>query len=637
MHVTAEALSSPAVLEGLGKFLQTKYRIECDHGLRHDFDWWADALLSYRDLLTEADPTLYVRMLAHAEELVDRPIRVRKHDGNYFIIEVPHGKHEWVKEKFFALTGKADLRHGELGKSVWSFHRQHLPALLASGEFLADEDDLTPTQVEAVCDHYEDKAVLVAIERAQMNPNVDPDALGLAHPLRPYQADGIKKIARKLSEGGCLIADEMGLGKSLEALALSIHFDLPGVVIAPASVCYNWVGELFKHTKEKTVHIVFDRGRGTASLFPGNEHRFKPMDKADYLVVSYEGCKKLTLFSQQHGRILNPIYRPLFQGRLCIIDEAHYIKNPGAQRTQNARAAIAGCRRALALTGTPVMNRPEELWEILVAIGRDRDLCKTKGEFEEHYIDNPNLDLHRKLIDGGWFLRRRKEDVEKELPLKQRGELTVQMDNALYRRYVEMRAGLKDDGTTVANQLAIMTHLQTIANEAKVEPLVGFLYDRAQAGTKTVVQCTRTAPIHAIAQKLEAQGVATVILDGGTDRGERRMLQDRFQAGFVPVCLTTLAEGIDLFAADTCVIVDFDWNPAKITQREDRIHRIGQKALHVTILRVIAATIDVHKKNIVARKQEIASTICDGRHIEITNEDLQGQVLAALIAEAKAS
>lgn len=436
---------------------------------------------------------------------------------------------------------------------------------------------------------------------------------------------------------------------TVASIAIAIHSNMPMAVICPAALRYNWVAEIFKHHSSKTVFVVNDKTspRSRASVFRAKVSRFSvTAHAADVIIIGYEACRDMVVDNDDPNtakyatmkKMIAPEWREIMASRLCVVDEAHYAKSTKAQRTQNASAIMRACRRVLAMTGTPVNNRPLEIWPILCAIGRNREVCKNKDEFYQEFVERGNLpELHRRLMRGGWYVRRLKVDVLKDLPPKQRTELAVAMPSMIQDEYDKMLDGLAADGTTVACQLAVMTNLQTIANKAKIVPVADLIEERMEAGLKTVVSSTRTEALEMLSAELNRRNVTNESIIGGTSPSERTAIMDRFQTTDEPnVILTTVQEGITLTAADTLVLLDLPWTPGSITQREDRIYRIGQMNT-VTIIRVIAASIDTHKVDIIAKKQEMASTILDGKHIEITNldVDLTGDVLAALREEAR--
>lgn len=614
------------------------------HDGQRNLDWWVSRLHIYRRQIGDA---LADECKRYAASLQTGPFVITgRAADNCLAVSVPFARKEEAKEAVLKATGKRALLWDQNDR-CWKIPNKFIPLCLNSGAFVESEE--VSAEVQALCAAPASAAVKPPAPVNEMKACTDATTLGLKSTLRPFQVTGVQVMTAALTQGGALLADDMGLGKTIQAMAIALHFNVPALVICPANLKYNWVAEVFKHHPTKTVFVHNDKLSPSKrrALFNGNAERFCPDARiADFYIVGYEGCADLTVDNEDEAtakfhtmkRVVNPIYQSIMGPRIAIVDECHYAKNTKAARTQNSLALMRACRRTLAMSGTPLKNRPLELWPILCAIGRNREIAKTKSDFYKEFVERGDLPtLHKLLVNSGWYIRRMKTDVLTELPPKLRGELMFDMPASIAREYEMMRNGLTKEGQTVACQLAILTNLQTIANKAKVAPLVTFLQERCDAEKKTVVSSTRTEPLVELQAALRAEGINCETIDGGTSAAERTRLVQEFQnKPDIQVILTTVQEGLTLTAADTLVLLDLPWTPADVSQREDRIYRIGQQE-HVTILRCVAASIDRHKLNIIAAKQEIVSTILDGKHITITECDLQGQVLAALKKEVGGS
>jgi hypothetical protein len=322
-----------------------------------------------------------------------------------------------------------------------------------------------------------------------------------------------------------------------------------------------------------------------------------------------------------------------------LVHNCHYMKNVDAKRAQSALALCRGSNRVLCMTGTPICNRPIELWTLLCATGRNREVAGSAADFKASYVQGADYSgLNHRLVEGKFFLRRLKKDVLTELPPKQRQDFIVQMSPKQQLEYESLRQGLKTqvnsggmskNGTCI---LALLTNMQTLANAAKVAPVVEELVERTDEGYFTVVQCTRLEALRGIEAGLKEHGIQAKMLYGGSSDAERKDICTDFAAGKFPIVLTTLAEGINLQKADQCILLDLEWSPAKISQREDRIHRIGQSE-RVTIRRVLAASIDYHKRDVVATKQDMIDQVIDGGDSAHADDELMAEVIRRLVDE----
>lgn len=568
-------------------------------------------------------------------------------DDSHFSVSIPYGKGASVKEQVKTHLSREVVRFNDVFPGRWSVHKSYAPKLVSAG-ILHPSKDVNHKVLAAVEKFYQNRTVKddhYYTEFKALDPaTFDPKDIPLAHALYGFQNAGVRSLVPALSEGGALLADEMGLGKSLQAIASAIALGQRLVVVAPASLLFNWASEIFKHSPGCRVHIHNLRSTSSAlaGTFGDDHRKFTDIiEQADVVITSYDSAKTFCenlpeeLQGPDEKVIISPYYRELFQDRIAVVDEAHYAKNLNAGRTQAVLALSRVVKDTLVMTGTPILNRPAELWPLLLLAKREKEIAPDWFAYEQWYVKNGQyIDLNSKLENANWFVRRLKKDVLTDLPDKQRGELRVTMASVYENQYRAARQGLSRKGLKMANALAILTELQTIANEAKIDSVCDYLLERSNACEQTVVQCTRSAAIIQLADQLRRKGVTVALVYGATSKDERKRLEAAFQRGDIDVFLTTVGEGLTLTAADTLLLLDLDWNPGKINQREDRIHRIGQISSKVKVYRVIAASIDRHKVDIVAGKQEMISCTLDGgRTHDAMETTMQEQVIERLKEE----
>jgi SWI/SNF-related matrix-associated actin-dependent regulator 1 of chromatin subfamily A len=396
-------------------------------------------------------------------------------------------------------------------------------------------------------------------------PKVEIPPLG-GYTLFPFQIEGISVIVETFRRGvkSFLLADEMGLGKTIQAVGVAKVLGLEAVVVAPASVVPSWqekaqecglAAEVFSYAKA-------DRAKAT--------------------------------------------------GKMLIIDEAHYIKNKSAQRTKAVRRLVNEAEKVLALTGTPLLNRIEELANLLHNIG----IIKSASEFlnqyascnlrsirtkyrtiqkREYYLTGAQArTVHKLLTTELPYLRRLKKDVALQLPRKIRTRLTLEVDAP------QASATLRQVAAEFARKRGIDPK-QFDTPEALVE----FVFDSIpQAAIATARRLYAIAKATAAAQYIEdllgstdtpivvfyhheqvlsalQERVSGLYIDGSVPQDRRAELVRDFQAGkhrVLYLSITAAGLGITLTAADTAVFVEYDWVPANLLQAEDRINRIGQKS-----------------------------------------------------------
>jgi superfamily II DNA or RNA helicase len=404
--------------------------------------------------------------------------------------------------------------------------------------------------------------------------------------LRAYQRRGVDWLAFLRGAGlGGVLADDMGLGKTLQAMCA---FEGRTLVVAPTSVLFNWHAELARFRPALKVCVYHGAGR---ALDPA----------ADVTVTSY------ALLRMDAGALAQ--VGPGGGWRTVVLDEAQAIKNPDSQTARAAYALPASFR--LALTGTPVENRLDELWSLMHFA--NRGLLGGRSEFAERYA--------RPIADGQagaaaalrqrvrpFMLRRLKRDVAPELPPRTDAVLRVDLGDSERTVYDAVRAAtqkeilaLLDAGKGVMQALEALLRLrqaachpalvpgQEAATSSKVEVLLEALEEAVAEGHKALVFSQWTSLLDLIEPALARAELPFARLDGSTrDRGE---VVSRFQAdGGPPIMLVSLkagGSGLNLTAADHVFLCDPWWNPAVEAQAADRTHRIGQTR-PVFVYRLIA-------------------------------------------------
>jgi superfamily II DNA or RNA helicase len=567
--------------------------------------------------------------------------RMRLVDHTYLRLDHP------ALEPLAALVAEArELAEWETGLRI----SRHQTALWADLAELADE--ATPPDAW--------RGLLA--EAAADAPRPVPLPRGLRAELRPYQAEGFAWLAFLWRHRlGGVLADDMGLGKTLQCLALLQHVveDRPAdeprrpfLVVAPTSVTPNWVAEAARFTPGLTVR----RMSGTEAA--GGPAVAEQADGADVVVTSYALL-----------RLDAAAYRAQAWAGL-VLDEAQQVKNPSAQVHRAARDLDVPF--ALALTGTPVENSLTDLHALLALV--TPGLLPPATAFGLQYV-RPIEDAHPGITDGAgagdvpestarlraarlarlrrrvrpFLLRRTKDLVAADLPVKQEQTLTVELAPAhrdLYDLYLQRERqkllGLIEDldrqrfivyrSLTLLRMLALDASLIDPEHagipSAKLDALVEQLEDVAAEGHRALVFSQFTSYLAKAAARLDAAGIGYVYLDGSTTR--RAEVVEQFRSGDAPVFLISLKAGgvgLNLTEADYVFLLDPWWNPAAEQQAVDRAHRIGQDK-PVMVYRLIAAgTIEEKVVALQARKAALVDAVLDDGDLfstALTADDLRG-------------
>ncbi len=408
--------------------------------------------------------------------------------------------------------------------------------------------------------------------------------------LRPYQKEGFDFLCHltQIRLGG-ILADDMGLGKTLQTLAWLAWLKSrngknpkPSLVICPASVLHNWRREANRFTPGIKV-LVLESGAARHNLR-------KQIPQHDLIVTNYALLR----------RDLEALQK--FAFRTVILDEAQFIKNPGAQVTQSVKQLKSEHR--LALTGTPLENRLLDLWSIVDFIqpnylGNQDQFTETyepRGENAESAQRIARKRLSAKLRP--LLLRRLKRHVAKDLPERIEQRRDCQLGEEQRKLYLaELRRSREQVMKTVAQQglnkskihvLAALTRLRQIcchprlvgsdAVSGKTETLFELLDSLIAEGQKVLLFSQFVQMLELLEQDCRQRQIPTNLLTGQTK--DRQEVVNTFQndpnASVFLLSLRAAGTGLNLTTASYVVLYDPWWNPAVEAQAIDRSHRIGQ-------------------------------------------------------------
>ncbi len=442
---------------------------------------------------------------------------------------------------------------------------------------------------------------------------------GLNATLRHYQQEGVDWLTFLKSAGlGAVLADDMGLGKTLQTLCAMNGRTL---VVCPKSVVYNWMQEIKRF-----------RPQLSAAIYHGPKRLLDP--KVDVTLTTYSVLRlDAVILAKEHWDMI-------------VLDEAQAIKNPDSQQAR-ASYELRGEFR-VALSGTPVENRLEELWSLFHFT--NRGLLGGRSDFQDRYsipIGNGDKTAAGRLRDKTkpFLLRRLKRDVAPELPPRTDTVLFCELDEAERSVYDAIRAATQKDivdklaaGGSVLAALEALLRLrqaschsslipgQSAPTSSKVDRLLEALEEAAADGHKALVFSQWTSLLDLVEPHLKANNIPFTRLDGSTrNRGD---VVTEFQSpDGPPVMLVSLkagGTGLNLTAADHVFLLDPWWNPAVEDQAADRAHRIGQER-PVMVYRMVAK--DTVEEGILAlqeRKRAIAEVAVGGADAAhaITRDDL---------------
>ncbi|XP_058868476.1 chromodomain-helicase-DNA-binding protein 8 isoform X1 [Acipenser ruthenus] len=445
--------------------------------------------------------------------------------------------------------------------------------------------------------------------------------------LREYQLEGVNWLLFNwYNKQNCILADEMGLGKTIQSISLlqevySAGLHGPFLIIAPLSTIANWEREFQTWTDMNT--IVYHGSLASRQMIQQYEMYCKD-DKGHLIPGAYKFEALITTFEMVLSDC--PELREI-EWRCVIIDEAHRLKNRNCKLLDSLKHL--DLEHKVLLTGTPLQNTVEELFSLLNFLEPSQFPSET--EFLKDFGDLKTEEQVQKLqaLLKPMMLRRLKEDVEKKLVPKQETIIEVELTNIqkkYYRAILERNFSFLSKGPGQSNNvpnllntmmelrkccnhpylitgaeekilsdlrevydpLALDFHLQAMVRSAGKLVLIDKLLPKLKAGGHKVlifsqmVRCLDILEDYLIHKRYLYERI-----DGRVRGNLRQAAIDRFSKPdsdrFVfLLCTRAGGLGINLTAADTCIIFDSDWNPQNDLQAQARCHRIGQsKAVKV--------------------------------------------------------
>ncbi|WP_010147000.1 DEAD/DEAH box helicase [Serinicoccus profundi] len=480
---------------------------------------------------------------------------------------------------------------------------------------------------------------LLALEEL---PHPDPPATVEAT-LRDYQLDGYRWLSFLLDhELGGILADDMGLGKTLQVLTAAERSRVEGrltpqeplLVVAPTSVVATWEREAARFTPGLRVAALTQtlrRAGQTLNDLVAGHH---------VVVTSY------TLLRIDEADLLQRTWGAV------VLDEAQAVKNHRSRTYQVARRLRAPVK--IAVTGTPLENSLMDLWALLsiVAPGLFSSPERFGTVFRkpiESGAAPEQLETLRRRIRP-LVLRRTKEAVAADLPAKVEQVISVPLNPAhrrIYDTHLQRERqrilGLLDDvdrhriailaALTKLRQLSLDVHLvvpdaPATARPSKVDALLEHVVEVAAEGHRCLVFSQFTRFLRVVRERLEAEGIEHVYLDGRTRDRPRRIAQ--FTDGDAPVFLISLkagGSGLTLTEADYVFVLDPWWNPAVEAQAVDRTHRIGQDKTVMVYRLVAEGTIEEKVVELQEHKRELFDKVVDAGGAlgaPLSAEDIRG-------------
>jgi SWI/SNF-related matrix-associated actin-dependent regulator 1 of chromatin subfamily A len=449
-----------------------------------------------------------------------------------------------------------------------------------------------------------------------------------------FQTEGVKALA--LHER-FFLADDMGLGKTVQAI-VALPDTERVLVICPASLKYNWCDEIqmwrpsYRVTicsgKEETVAKALAEGKKTKAI------PFKIPEPGEIIICNYDILPNYLAPTKDSGKVSKK-GKPILVANLTaeqeqalsettvIGDEFHLVKNYKTARAQRVGQITRISRRVWALSGTPLMNNPQDLFGVLSAGNMNvfgswdnflRLFNGYKNQWGGYEFGSPLPEVPERMQRV--MLRRLKTEVLKDLPPKVYQDIEVDCDGALAKKidtFLGKAIGKKDidydnfdeDIVEELPGFESFSEIRAMLAEARIPAMLEVVESYEDSGTPLVVFSAHKKPIEALKDRAGWR-----IITGDTESEERRNIVREFQEGKlkgVALTIKTGGVGITLTHATNALFVDLDWVPSWNIQAEDRLVRIGATGSHVLIMRMRSNhPLDRHIQKLLAHKIALA-------------------------------
>lgn len=443
-----------------------------------------------------------------------------------------------------------------------------------------------------------------------------------------------------LANNRWLLGDEQGLGKTKQVIDIAVAKKLQKgykhclIICGVNGLKWNWVNEVHTHSDEDA-WILGQRFKGRKISIGSTNDKLYDLKHVDNISPYFLITNVETMRNEDCVKEIQKLCKNGTIG-LVAIDEIHKAKNPASQQGKGILKIQPECR--IAMTGTPLMNTPFDLYIVLKWLGYEGH---SFSAFKNHYamyggfggyevVGYRYLDELQKQLDK-IMLRRLKKDVL-DLPEKTHIDEYVEMTPKQAQIYREVTADIKmniDQIKMQNNPLAELIRMRqatgytgilssTVKESAKLDRMEELVEEAVQNGKKVVIFSNWTQITNIAYDRLLAKGFVGQMITGDTKDESRQLIVDAFQNSeyqdFIIGTIGAMGTGLTLSAGTVEIFMDEPWNRANKEQAEDRCHRVGTKE-NVTIYTILCKdTIDERIHELVERKGAMADALVDGRY-----------------------
>lgn len=464
---------------------------------------------------------------------------------------------------------------------------------------------------------------------------------------RPYQVEAMQFAAR--NNFNVIIADEQGLGKTIELLGLlRMHYEklLPAILVVPSTVQLQWMREIIRicvanREEHKRTFLTQVISSSKEKALPG----------FGIYIITYDKLKK-------NGE---EIFEWVPEIKTLVMDECQRIKNHLSERAKACQKFADRTQFHIPMSGTPIKNHAGEYFTALNIVAPR--LFPQYQRFIDEHCDSYETGWQQKIgglknaqefhaLTKDIIIRRKKDEVLRDLPAKERKFYHVELDPRLNKAYA---AGLKeledllyseeDAFTVMTNKIAIMSKLRHITGQSKVDSCVDFVTEFLESTDRMLTIFRHHDDVGEILKMkldeyLAENGYGKCLtITSQQDMFTRARMAENFEKDSksrVMIASTLAAgEGLNLQFCSDAIMLERQWNPANEVQAEDRFHRFGQKN-NVGITYMLASgTIDEYFTELVEQKRSIVASTLDNEEIEWQESSLMKELAEILVTRGR--
>ena len=467
------------------------------------------------------------------------------------------------------------------------------------------------------------------------------DSRGFTYEPRDYQ---LEALGYALGKGNIINGDDVGLGKTFESIMYAETTNsFPCLVVVPASVKYNW-----KEKWEEIVGTKRDVAVIESSPKKSNPNRWD----AEVVIINYD------IIGKKQGKGATVKFEELIKTNwsMIIFDEAHFFKEKSSQRAMAAKKITKGDMKIQMLTGTAVMSRPVELWNLLVLAKREKQIAKDWMQFITRYCGGyrgkfgwvtdgatNTIELNRKLREV-CYIRREKRDVLSELPdvTKQVIQMPITNKTKINRAlndlidYIKETKGIESaEKAQEAEHLVALQVLRKLAIEGKLKAIEGYLRDwKVSENGKLLIFGIHRETLDYLSKKFKSMLIA-----GGVSSLRKQEIVKAWIENdnmFLFANMQSAGTGVDGLqkVCSNMLILELPWRPSDLTQTIGRLDRSGQKNSPTITFMLSDETIDSEMFEMLSAKEQVTEAVNKGIDIRKQTSGLKS-VLKKILKKGK--